>query len=108
MKHLFHYTVFLLLALSLSGGCTKEMFNRPGSDEDGEVALDIHFGSPAGATIDVSTKSALGLVRESNVFNLYLMIFDDAGKKVPLPALQYLRRSRNRLVRSECGMLFAD
>ena len=82
MKHLFHYTVFLLLALSLSGGCTKEMFNRPGSDEDGEVAVDIHFGSPAGATIDVSTKSALGLVRESNVFNLYLMIFDDAGKKV--------------------------
>ena len=39
----------------------------------------ISFGSPVGATIDVGTKSELGIVRESNVFNIYILIFEGNG-----------------------------
>lgn len=82
MKHLLRHTAFLLMTLLLAGGCVKETNHDSVSDESGEVAVDIRFGSPKGATVDVSTKHSLGLVRESNVFNLYLMIFDNTGKKV--------------------------
>ena len=82
MKYILRHTVLLILALLLAWGCVNDMFHAPDSGEDGEVEVEIHFGSPAGATVDVSTKSALGLVRESNVFNMYLLIFDNTGKKV--------------------------
>lgn len=82
MKYILHNTGFLLAALLLFAGCVKETSRDTNSSEDGLMDVDIHFGSPACATVDVSTKSTLGLVRESNVFNLFLMVFDDSGKKV--------------------------
>ena len=82
-KRLFQITT-LLFAVLLAGSCVKEGYKGPGSDvEQGEVDCVIGFGSPWGATIDVGTKSELGIERESNVFNIYLMIFDgnSAGSK---------------------------
>jgi hypothetical protein len=83
MKHLLHHFVLLIATLLFSQGCVEELFERSGSDEEGTVDIAINFGSSAGTSVDVSTKSALGIVRESNVFNMYLLIFDSStGKKI--------------------------
>lgn len=75
-KHLSILISLLSVAL-LASGCLMEDLRQPGSVKDGElVDCVISFGSPEGATIDVGTKSELGIVRESNVFNIYLMVFD--------------------------------
>ena len=69
--------LFLLCALLLAGSCAREEFQNPGSGLEGDlVDCVISFGSPKGATIDVGTKAELGIVRESNVFNIYLMVFE--------------------------------
>lgn len=83
MRHLSHYIILLLAARLLSQGCVSEQFERTGSDEEGMVDVAISFGSSAGASVDVSTKNALGIVRESDVFNMYLLIFDSStGNKI--------------------------
>lgn len=82
MKHISHHIVLLIATLLLSQGCVRDLFERTGFDEEGMVDVAISFGSSAGASVDVSTKSALGIVRESNVFNMYLLIFDSSGKKI--------------------------
>lgn len=46
------------------------------NSEGGMVDCVISFGSPKGATVDIGTKAELGIVRESNVFNIYLLIFE--------------------------------
>ena len=75
-KHL-SILISLLCVACLACSCVTEDLRQPGSVRDGElVDCVISFGSPEGATIDVSTKSELGIVRESNVFNLYLMVFE--------------------------------
>ena len=75
-KHLSILISLLSVAL-LASGCLMEDLRQPGSVKDGElVDCVISFGSPEGATIDVGTKSELGIVRESNVFNIYLMVFE--------------------------------
>jgi len=69
--------LFLLCAVLIAGSCVREEFQNPGSGSDGDlVDCVISFGSPQGATIDVGTKAELGIVRESNVFNIYLLIFE--------------------------------
>ena len=65
----------MLSVLLLSGSCAMEEI-RSTLSEDGEIDCVISFGSPKGASVDVGTKAELGIVRESNVFNIYLMIFD--------------------------------
>lgn len=65
-----------LSALLLAGSCVREDVPYPSTLGDGEVDCVISFGSPIGASVDISTKGELGIVRESNVFNLYLMIFE--------------------------------
>lgn len=68
--------IISLIAMLLSGGCAREDL-RPNTGKDGEtVDCVISFGSPMGATVDVGTRGELGIVRESNVFNIYLMIFE--------------------------------
>ena len=49
----------------------------------GEVDCVLSFGSPQGMSVDITTKGELGIVRESNVFNIYLLIFEgnSAGSK---------------------------
>lgn len=75
-KHLSILISLLSVAL-LASGCLMDDLRQPGSVKDGElVDCVISFGSPAGATIDAGTKSELGIVRESNVFNIYLMVFE--------------------------------
>ena len=73
--------LILLSAVLLSAGCTRER-ELPEGGSEGMVDCVIAFGSPKGAEITVGTKAQLGLARESNVFNIYLLIFDDSGKKV--------------------------
>jgi hypothetical protein len=69
--------LFLLCAVLISGSCVREECQNTGSGSDGEVVdCVISFGSPKGATVDVDTKAELGIVRESNVFNIYLLIFE--------------------------------
>ena len=68
---------FLLIAACfLLGSCVRESMGVPLSDEGQLVDYVINFGSPQGARVSVSTKGGLGAMRESNVFNLYLLIFD--------------------------------
>lgn len=75
-KRLFEL-LFLLYSVLISGSCVREECQSPGLGSDGElVDCVISFGSPKGATIDVGTKAELGIVRESNVFNIYLLIFE--------------------------------
>ncbi len=84
MKKRLFQILTLLTAVLLAGSCVKEEYKGPGSDgEQGEVDCTIGFGSPWGATVDVGTKAELGIVRESNVFNINLKIFDGntAGSK---------------------------
>ena len=84
-KRLFEL-LFLLCAVLIAGSCVREEFQNPGSGSDGDlVDCVISFGSPQGATIDVGTKAELGIVRESNVFNIYLLIFEgntSSSKKI--------------------------
>lgn len=69
--------VILLGAVLLAGSCAREDFFHPRSaSKDGMVDCVISFGSPWEASIDVGTKAELGIVRESNVFNIYLMVFE--------------------------------
>lgn len=83
MKHFLLHISLLLAALFLSQGCVRELMDRQDPDAEGMVDIAINFGSSACASVDVSTKSALGIVRESNVFNMYLLIFDSStGKKI--------------------------
>ena len=80
-KYLF--SIFLLLAsLLLTEGCVKERDERTGVSDGEMVDLTLRFGTPRGVKVDVDTKSALNLAKESNVFNLYLLIFDSSGNKV--------------------------
>ena len=83
-KYLF--PIFLLLAsLLLTEGCVKEREERTEASEGEMVDLTLRFGTPRGVKVDVDTKSALNLAKESNVFNLYLLIFDGnttSSKKV--------------------------
>ncbi|MBR0109526.1 MAG: DUF4906 domain-containing protein, partial [Bacteroidales bacterium] len=73
--------LILLSAVLLSAGCTRER-ELPEGGSEGMVDCVVAFGSPKGAEITVGTKAQLGLARESNVFNIYLLIFDSDGKKI--------------------------
>lgn len=68
--------LLLLAAALLSWGCMEEKFESPSDVEEGEVDCVLTFGSPAGTHVEVSTKASLGLAQESNVFNIYLLIFE--------------------------------
>ena len=79
------FTVIGLLCVAfLACSCVMDEFHQPDSGKNGEmVDCVLSFGSPAGATMDVGTKSELGIVRESNIFNIYILIFDghETGSK---------------------------
>lgn len=77
--------LLLLAAALLSWGCMEEKFESPSELGEGEVGCVLTFGSPAGTHVEVSTKASLGLAQESNVFNIYLLIFEGnsaSSKKV--------------------------
>ena len=75
-------SILLFAACFLLGACVRNLFDErdlvkmPLSDEGQLVDYVIKFGSPQGARVSVSTKGGLGTMRESNVFNLYLLIFE--------------------------------
>ena len=78
------FSILLILSTILTAGsCVKESLRAPRSNSEGVVDLVLTFGSPKGPAVEVGTKGGLGIVRESNVFNLYLMIFEGnaAGSK---------------------------
>lgn len=84
MKKVSIYISLFITSVLLACGCIQDIFYTPSVKEGKEVDCTISFGSPAGPDVTVSTKGALGVMRESNVFNLYLLIFEgatDASKK---------------------------
>ena len=84
MKRLYTHILMLMAAALVWIGCVRETFRDPEANlSDGKpVECTISFGVPRGPQMTVSAKGELGIVRESNIFNLYLMIFDSAGKKI--------------------------
>ena len=80
-KYLFE-TILLFAAVLIAAGCAEELVPTAGSGDGELVDYTLRFGSPRGASVDVGTRSELGIVRESNIFNLYLLIFDGSGNKV--------------------------
>lgn len=78
---LLHISIYLSAVLLLYG-CIQDIFIRPDIKDSELIDYTICFGSPKGAEVNVSTKGDLGLVRESNVFNLYLFIFNSSGNKI--------------------------
>ncbi|MBQ9399767.1 MAG: DUF4906 domain-containing protein [Bacteroidales bacterium] len=76
MKTWIKYILLLFVPLLVATGCVKELVSSAGQG-DGEITdFVIRFGSPEGPRVDIETKSELGIVRESNVFNIYLLIFE--------------------------------
>ena len=75
------WLLYIVLFLFVFAGCVHEPSEKPCTD--GEVDCVLSFGSPQGMSVDVTTRGELGIVRESNVFNIYLMIFEgnSAGSK---------------------------
>lgn len=84
MKRLFSHISFFLIIALLTFGCVPDIFVNPfeSSQEGDLIDYTICFGTPQGENVTISTKGDLGIVRESSVFNLYLLIFDSGGKKV--------------------------
>ena len=85
MKRLLLSIPVLIIAACLAGSCVREMPDGGSADTEGMVDCVISFGSPRGAELEVGTKAELGIVRESNVFNIYLLVFDGnspSSKKV--------------------------
>lgn len=76
MKKLFGIVALLALLVS----CTKVPEGETGFKEGVPVDLVIPFGC-ADSPLTFATKSSLGLEPESQVYNLYVFIFDSAGKK---------------------------
>ena len=78
--------VFLLLTAALFwSACVKDLPEPSEGGEGGMVDVVLSFGSPASTDVTVSTKGELGIVRESNVFNMYVLIFSgnaDGSKKL--------------------------
>lgn len=77
--------VFLLTAVAIIAGCVNDPLDPKKEDGSGTVDCVLSFGSKWGADVTVKTRGALGIMRESNVFNLYLLVFDgnqDNSKKV--------------------------
>lgn len=80
MKRLY-ILISIVAAALLTGSCIQDIFFLPSVSEGKEVECTLNFGSPMGPRVSVSTKGNLGVMRESNIFNLYLLIFDSNGKK---------------------------
>ena len=68
------WLLYIVLFLFVFAGCVHEPSEKPSAA--GEVDCVLSFGSPQGMSVDVTTRGELGIVRESNVFNIYLMIFE--------------------------------
>ena len=85
MKRVLLNIFLFLTAALLLGSCVREESPSTRGDGSGMVDCVLKFGSLWGADVTVDTRGALGVMRESNVFNLYLLIFDgklDGSKKV--------------------------
>lgn len=84
MKRLFSKISYFLIIALLTFGCVPDIFVKPfESNKEGNlIDYTISFGTPQGENVTISTKGDLGIVRESSVFNLYLLIFDSGGEKV--------------------------
>lgn len=84
MKRAIYHIFFFFATALLTCGCIQDIFINPfiidGNGEMVDCVLD--FGSPEGAEITVSTKGDLGVMRESNIFNIYLYIFNSDNKKI--------------------------
>lgn len=74
--------IFLLLFL-LPVSCVDELEAPVLPDcPDGETVICLPFGSASHSKIEISTRATLGRIPESRVSNIFLYVFDAAGKRV--------------------------
>lgn len=77
-KHIL--SIFLLLpALLMTSGCEKDLED---SSNPQNIGWAIPFSAPAEDEVTVSTKSTLGKVSESIVYNMFVFVFSSNGKKL--------------------------
>ena len=83
MKRILINIVFILAAFVCVCACTKEIGweNDNSADEDGMVDVVIPFGTPS-PDVSVMTRGQLTMAQESNVYNIYLLVFDSSNKKI--------------------------
>lgn len=76
-RSLLHIVLVLMTLLS----CIRE--EQPTLCQEGlPVDVELRFGPVDAIRMDVETKTTLGIVQESGVYNLYIFIFDAGGKKL--------------------------
>ena len=76
MKKWLSYVLLLSASIFFTTGCVMDIFSPTTLGEGEMTDLVIKFGAKNNPVVNVSTKSELGLVRESNIFNIYIFIFE--------------------------------
>ena len=86
--------LYILLAILISAvSCIEERMPEDYGRGDGRpVDVVLHFGG-SGELVIEPTKSSLGIDQESTVYNLYVFIFDNTGKKIYGKYFDYTNRS---------------
>ena len=74
--------LFCCLWALLLGSCVKEPELEPASLTDGEAWVTLDFTYNDYEQVKITTRSTLGLVAESRVTNLYVLLFDRDGNRV--------------------------
>lgn len=82
LKHIFIVGISILIAI-LTASCSEDLIDTEGCIGDQKVFATIEFGHTNYNEVNVTTRSELGLVAESHVFDLYVYIFDkDTHKRI--------------------------
>lgn len=79
MKRIFNIIAFLLMSTSMMS-CIEEKLAPMSALKEGEGWLEFSFGAPK--PFEVTTKATQTITTESQVYNFYLFIFDNAGHKI--------------------------
>ena len=78
MKSKFY--IFCLLGSLLLGGCVRDPITD-GMQREGEAMVTLAFGDTSFEHVQINTRATLGTGAESRVMNLYVFIFDAAGRR---------------------------
>ena len=90
VKKIFLYIVLLLPSLLVS--CVEEDLELPWHVGDKEVWATLDFGHSNFEKIDISTRATLNEIAESRVDNLFVYVFDGAGKRLCSHFYDYTNR----------------
>lgn len=77
------YLYILLWGVLLAVACTRDAALDPDSVPEGSpVDLVLRFGAPKGDAVVISRQTMPELSDEAKVWNLYLFLFDETGRKI--------------------------